>query len=49
MFPNTARDLLDGGGLRCLRVVLHIGVKFREDLFEKRAAKVEFLKTEKKL
>jgi hypothetical protein len=49
VFPYTARDVLDGRGLRCLRVVLHVGVKFREDLFEKRAAKVEFLKRKKKI
>ena len=49
MFPYTARDVLDRRRLRRLRVILHVGVKFREDLFEKRAAKVEFLKRKKKI
>lgn len=31
VFPYTARDVLDGRGLRCLCVILHVGVKFRED------------------
>ena len=43
MFPYTARDVLDDGGLWCLGVVLNVGVKFSENLFEKGTAIVEFL------
>jgi hypothetical protein len=43
MLPYTTRDVLDSGGLWCLRIVLDIGVKLGEDLFEKGTAIVEFL------
>ena len=47
MFPYTARDVLDRGGLWCLGVVLHVRIKLTEDLFKKRATEVKFLLREK--
>lgn len=49
MFPYTARDVLDCGGLWCLGVVLHVRIKLTEDLFKKRATEVKFLLREKTL
>lgn len=43
MFPYTARDVFDRGGLWCLGVVLHVRIKLTEDLFKKRATEVKFI------